>query len=78
MIPSARAAVMSAMPVSGGHVTVGAITHFALSAILGLTLAMLIIGVGIRMLSIAALRTRRESSPRASPAVHWCMSSIAG
>lgn len=57
MSPSARAAVMSAMPVSGGHVTIGLVTHFALSAILGLTFAMLIIGMGIRMLSIPALRT---------------------
>ncbi len=57
MSPSARAAVMSAMPVSGGHVTIGAITHFALSAILGLTFALLIIGVGIRTLSIPVLRT---------------------
>jgi hypothetical protein len=57
MSPSTRTAVLSAMPVNGGHVTIGAITHFALSAILGLTFAMLIIGVGIRMLSIPMLRT---------------------
>lgn len=57
MTPAARNAVMSAMPVSAGHVTIGAVTHFALSAILGLTFAMLIIGVGIQRLSIQLLRS---------------------
>jgi len=55
--PSARSAVMHAMPVSAGHVAIGTITHFALAAILGMMLAMLIIGVGIGRLSITALRT---------------------
>jgi len=57
MTPAARNAVMSAMPVSAGHVTIGAVTHFALSAILGVTFAMLIIGVGIQRLSIPVLRS---------------------
>ena len=55
--PAARHAVMSAMPVSAGHVVIGAITHFVLSAALGMTFAMLIIGVGIGRLNMAALRT---------------------
>ena len=57
MNPSARSAAMNAMPVSAGHVTIGAVTHFALSTVLGVTFAMAIIGLGIRMLSIPVLRT---------------------
>lgn len=35
MTPTARASVMAAMPVSAGHMVVGAILHFAFSAFLG-------------------------------------------
>lgn len=36
MSPSARAAVMSAMPVSASHIVLGTILHFAFAAFLGL------------------------------------------
>ena len=55
--PSARSAVMSAMPVSAGNVAIGAITHFVLAALLGMAFAMLIIGIGIGRLGLAPLRT---------------------
>ena len=55
--PAARNAVMSAMPVSAGHVVIGAVTHFAISAIVGMTIAMMIIGVGIGRLQMPWLRT---------------------
>jgi hypothetical protein len=42
MSPSARAAVMNAMPVSAGQVVVGTILHFAFAAFLGLSFAALI------------------------------------
>jgi hypothetical protein len=42
MSPSARAAVMSAMPVSAGQVAVGTILHFAFAAFLGVALAAVI------------------------------------
>ncbi|HVC32796.1 MAG TPA: hypothetical protein VNL16_04730 [Chloroflexota bacterium] len=57
MSPSARSAVMSAMPVTAGHVVIGAITHFVLAMILGMVFAMMIIGVGIGRLDLAPLRT---------------------
>ncbi len=40
--PSARAMVMSAMPVSGGQVAVGAILHFAFATFLGVVFAAII------------------------------------
>ncbi len=40
--PSARATVMSAMPVSAAHVLVGALLHFAYSGFLGVLFAMVI------------------------------------
>ena len=55
--PAARSAVMSAMPVSAGHVVIGAVTHFVLAAVLGMAFAMMIIGVGIGRLDLAALKT---------------------
>jgi hypothetical protein len=42
MSPSARAAVMSAMPVSAGQVAVGTILHFAFAAFLGVAFAAVI------------------------------------
>jgi len=42
MSPSARAAVMSAMPVSAGQVIAGAILHFAFAAFLGVAFAAVI------------------------------------
>ena len=42
MSPSARAAVMSAMPVSAGQVVAGAILHFAFAAFLGVAFAAVI------------------------------------
>ncbi len=42
MSPSARAAVMSAMPVSAGQVAVGTIVHFAFAAFLGVAFAAVI------------------------------------
>ncbi len=55
--PAARSAIMSAMPVSTSNVVIGAVTHFALAAALGMAFAMLIIGVGIGRLGLAPLRT---------------------
>ena len=57
MSPSARSAVMSAMPVTAGHVVIGAITHSVLALLLGMGFAMMIIGIGIGQLDLAALRT---------------------
>lgn len=57
MTPAARSAVMHAMPVTVAHVAIGAITHFALAAALGMAFAMMIIGVGIGQLDLAVLRT---------------------
>ena len=57
MPPSARHEVMSAMPVTGGTVLLGLVTHFVLAIALGVMFAMLIIGVGIGRLSLAPLRT---------------------
>lgn len=48
---------MHAMPVTAGNVTIGAITHFVLAAVLGMAFAMMIIGIGIGRLNISALRT---------------------
>ena len=42
MSPSARAMVMNAMPVSAGHVVVGAIVHFAFAGFLGVAFAAVI------------------------------------
>ncbi len=58
MPPAARSAVMNAMPVSAGHVAIGAITHFVLAAVLGMAFAMMIIGIGVGQLDLAVLRTR--------------------
>lgn len=55
--PAARHAVMAAMPVTAGNVVLGAVTHFVLSAALGMAFAMLIIGVGVGQLNLTALRT---------------------
>ncbi|MGH2843498.1 MAG: hypothetical protein ACRDKL_07935, partial [Solirubrobacteraceae bacterium] len=55
MSPSARGAVMAAMPVSAGRVIVGAVLHFAFSAFIGVLLAVLIVEVGIRRLRIPGL-----------------------
>ncbi|MBS1885688.1 MAG: hypothetical protein JSU06_00705 [Actinobacteria bacterium] len=57
MSPAGRHEVMDAMPVTGGNMLLGAITHFVLALLLGVLFAMMIIGVGIERLSIAALRT---------------------
>lgn len=57
MSSSNRNAVMSSLPVTGGNLALGAITHFALSALLGMLLAMMIVGVGIQRLSLGLLRT---------------------
>jgi hypothetical protein len=57
MSPAARNAVMSAMPVSAGHIAIGAITHFVLAMILGMVFAVMIIGIGIGQLDLAPLRT---------------------
>ena len=53
--PSARAAVMNAMPVSAGHVVVGLILHLAFAAFLGVSFA-IIIGMAARM-GVPGLRT---------------------
>jgi hypothetical protein len=55
MSPSARAAMMSAMPVSAGHVAVGAILHFAFAAFLGVAFAA-VIGAAARM-GVPGMRT---------------------
>lgn len=57
MSPAARHEVMHAMPVTGGNMVLGAITHFVLAILLGIAFAMMIIGIGIERLKIAALRT---------------------
>lgn len=57
MTPAARHEVMAAMPVTGGNVVIGLVTHFVLAIVLGVMFAMLIIGVGIGRLSLAPLRT---------------------
>lgn len=54
---TARHQVMDAMPVTASNIVLGTITHFALSIFLGAMFAMLIIGVGIERMGIAALRT---------------------
>jgi len=56
MPDSARHEVMNAMPVTGGNVVLGLITHFVLAIGLGVLFAMLIIRVGIGQLSLAPLR----------------------
>ncbi|MBS1679665.1 MAG: hypothetical protein JST08_20025 [Actinobacteria bacterium] len=57
MPASARHEVMHAMPVTGGNVVLGAVTHFVLAVLLGVAFAMAIIGIGIERLSISVLRT---------------------
>jgi len=53
--PSARAAVMNAMPVSAGHVAAGVILHFAFAAFLGVAFAV-VIGMAART-GVPGLRT---------------------
>jgi hypothetical protein len=47
--PSARATVMSAMPVSAAHVLVGAVLHFAYAGFLGVAFAMVIAAAMMRV-----------------------------
>jgi hypothetical protein len=47
--PSARATVMSAMPVSAAHVLVGAVLHFAYAGFLGVAFAMVIAATMMRV-----------------------------
>lgn len=56
MTPSARAAVMAAMPLNAGHMAVGLLLHFAFSMFLGLTF-FAVLGTFAR-LAPRALRTR--------------------
>ena len=56
--PGIRGSVMAAMPVSAGHIVLGAATHFVLAVMLGMIFAMMIIGVGIGRLSFPMLQTR--------------------
>jgi hypothetical protein len=53
--PSARATVMSALPVSAAHVLVGAVLHFAYSGFLGVAFAMVI--AAAMMMRIPLMRT---------------------
>jgi hypothetical protein len=53
--PSARATVMSAMPVSAAHVLVGAVLHFAYSGFLGVAFAMVI--AAAMMMRVPLMRT---------------------
>jgi hypothetical protein len=53
--PSARATVMSGMPVSAGHVLAGAVLHFAYSGFLGAAFAMVI--AAAMMMRVPLLRT---------------------
>jgi hypothetical protein len=53
--PSARATVMSGMPVSAGHVLVGAVLHFAYSGFLGMLFAMVI--AAAMMMRVPLMRT---------------------
>jgi hypothetical protein len=55
MTPSARAAIMNAMPVSAGHVITGAILHFAFAGFLGILFAMIIAMAA--MMGIPFMRT---------------------
>lgn len=57
MSPSARSAVMGAMPVDAGRVIVGTVLHFAFAAFLGVVFAVGILEVGIRRLRIPGLGT---------------------
>lgn len=57
MSAAGQHAIMHAMPVTAGNVTIGAVTHFALAMILGIAFAMLIIGIGIERLALTMLRT---------------------
>ncbi|MGH2863158.1 MAG: hypothetical protein ACRDLT_16890 [Solirubrobacteraceae bacterium] len=57
MSPSARSAIMGAMPVAAGRVVVGTVLHFAFAAFLGTVFAVLILAVGIRRLRIPGLGT---------------------
>lgn len=57
MAPSARGAVMGAMPVSAGRVIVGTVLHFAFAGFLGALFAVLILELGIRRLRIPGLGT---------------------
>lgn len=55
LTPAARATVMNAMPVSAGHVLVGAVLHFAYSGFLGVLFAMVI--AAAMMMRIPLMRT---------------------
>lgn len=55
MSPAGRSAVMNAMPVTAGHLAIGTVTHFALSAIVGMTFGILILGLGIRTVPISGV-----------------------
>jgi hypothetical protein len=53
--PSARATVMSAMPVSAAHVLAGAVLHFAYAGFLGVAFAMVI--AAAMMMRVPLMRT---------------------
>lgn len=55
LYPSARATVMSAMPVSAAHVLVGAVLHFAYAGFLGAAFAMVI--AAAMMMRVPLMRT---------------------
>lgn len=56
MLRQARHTVMASMPVSAGHVAVGAVLHFAFSAFLGVSFFTLIVGAA--WMELPAMRTR--------------------